>query len=85
MEWLQPYTIDTLKKLVDEGVRKVTVVSPSFAVDCLETLEEVAIEYRDQFIALGGERLLLVPGLNDDEQHVASLTRLVQKRLVGWN
>ena len=47
-------------------MRKLTVVSPSFAVDCLETLQEVAIEYRDKFLELGGERLTLVPALNDD-------------------
>src|ERR1019366_4246777 len=57
--WLQPYTEDTLRTLVERGVRKVTIASPSFAVDCLETLEEVAIGYRDKFVELGGERLTL--------------------------
>jgi ferrochelatase len=82
--WLQPYTEDTLKTLADRGVRKVTVASPSFAVDCLETLEEVAIEYRDKFLALGGERLTLVPALNDDDSHAEVLASLVMGQLGGW-
>jgi protoporphyrin/coproporphyrin ferrochelatase len=82
--WLQPYTIDTIKKLADRGVRKLTVVSPAFAVDCLETLEEIAIEYKDKFLEWGGESLTLVPGLNDDDAHAAALTNIVKKRLQGW-
>jgi protoporphyrin/coproporphyrin ferrochelatase len=84
VEWLQPYTQDTLKVLAARGVRKLTVVSPSFAVDCLETLEEVAIEYRDAFLELGGERLTLVPALNDDERHAEVLTAIVERQLQGW-
>jgi protoporphyrin/coproporphyrin ferrochelatase len=82
--WLQPYTEDTLKALVARGVRKVTVVSPSFAVDCLETLEEVAIDYRNKFQDMGGERLTLVPALNDDDRHAQVLTAIVEKQLQGW-
>jgi ferrochelatase len=82
--WLQPYTEDTLKVLAARGVRKVTVVSPSFAVDCLETLEEVAIEYRDKFLELGGERLQLVPCLNDEDGHAEMLTTIVKRQLEGW-
>ena len=84
VEWLQPYTQDTLKVLAARGVRKLTVVSPSFAVDCLETLEEVAIEYRDTFLALGGERLTLVPALNDDDRHAQVLAAIVERQLQGW-
>jgi len=82
--WLQPYTEDTLKVLAARGVRKVTVASPSFAVDCLETLEEVAIEYRDKFLELGGERLQLVPCLNDEDRHAQLLTAIVKRQLEGW-
>ncbi len=84
VEWLQPYTQDTLKVLAARGVRKLTVVSPSFAVDCLETLEEVAIEYRDMFLELGGERLTLVPALNDDDRHAQVLAAIVERQLQGW-
>ncbi len=82
--WLQPYTEDTLKALAKRGLRKLTVVSPSFAVDCLETLEEVAMEYRDKFLELGGERLTLVPALNDDEPHVDLLASIIQRQIAGW-
>jgi protoporphyrin/coproporphyrin ferrochelatase len=84
VEWLQPYTEDTLRSLVNRGVRKLSVVSPSFAVDCLETLEEIAIEYRNKFLALGGERLTLVPALNDDDRHAQVLAAIVRNHLGGW-
>jgi len=79
--WLEPYTIDTIKELANHGVRELTVVSPSFAVDCLETLEEVEIEYREKFLSWGGSSLTLVPGLNDDDAHAQALTQLVRSRL----
>ncbi len=82
--WLQPYTEDTLKTLAKRGLRKLTVVSPSFAVDCLETLEEVAMEYRDKFLELGGESLTLVPALNDDDSHAQALAAIVERQLGGW-
>jgi ferrochelatase len=82
--WLQPYTEDTLKKLAKRGLRKLTIISPSFAVDCLETLHECAIEYRDKFLELGGEKLTLVPALNDDDRHAEALANIVQKQLAGW-
>ncbi len=82
--WLQPYTMDTLKVLAERGVRKLSVVSPSFAVDCLETLEEVAIEYSDFFQALGGDRLTLVPALNDDDRHAQVLAKIAENHLHGW-
>jgi ferrochelatase len=82
--WLQPYTEDTLKELAARGVRKLTVVSPSFAVDCLETLQEVAIEYAHKFLAFGGERLTLVPALNDEDRHADVLSAVVRSHLGGW-
>ncbi len=82
--WLQPYMEETLETLAKRGVRQVTVVSPSFAVDCLETLEEIAIEYRDKFSALGGERLTLVPALNDEDSHAAALASIVQSHTGDW-
>jgi protoporphyrin/coproporphyrin ferrochelatase len=81
--WLQPYTIDAIKQLADRGVRRITVASPSFAVDCLETLEEVALEYRDRFIQWGGMQLTLVPCLNDDDDHARALANIIKGRLRG--
>lgn len=82
--WLQPYTLDKIKELADRGIRNLTVTSPSFAVDCLETLEEVALEYRDRFLEWGGRSLTLVPGLNDDEEHAQALAGIIGNRLNGW-
>jgi ferrochelatase len=84
VEWLKPYTQDTVVRLARAGVEELTVVSPSFAVDCLETLEEVAIEYRQLFLDHGGRQLTLVPGLNDGKAHVAALTRLIEAQLQDW-
>jgi ferrochelatase len=84
VEWLQPYTLDKIKELADRGVRELTVASPSFAVDCLETLEEVAMEYRDRFLEWGGKRLTLVPGLNDDDDHAEALAAIIKDRLKDW-
>jgi ferrochelatase len=82
--WLQPYTLDKIKELADRGIRELSVASPSFAVDCLETLEEVAIEYRERFLEWGGERLTLVPGLNDDDDHAQALVAIITNKLTDW-
>jgi protoporphyrin/coproporphyrin ferrochelatase len=81
--WLQPYVETTLRELAARGVREVTVVSPSFAVDCLETLEEIGVEYERSFAELGG-KLRLVPALNDDDAHAEALVGVVQSNLPGW-
>ena len=82
--WLQPYTQDLLIELIKRGVRKLTVASPSFAVDCLETLEEVDMEYRHQFMQLGGEKFEFVPALNDADRHAEVLAAIVGNQLKGW-
>lgn len=74
--WLMPYTDLTLKQLAAQGVRHVQVVCPGFAVDCLETLEEIVMQNHENFIAAGGERLEYIPALNDSDGHVEAL-RLV--------
>jgi ferrochelatase len=76
--WLQPYTDITLKELATQGVRNVQVVCPGFAVDCLETLEEIAMQNAELFIESGGERLDYIPALNDSQDHVDMLARLVR-------
>lgn len=64
-EWIKPYTDETLRKLGKEGVGRVDVICPGFAADCLETLEEVAIEGRKTFLAAGGKELNYIPTMND--------------------
>ena len=84
-EWLQPYTEQTLKALADRGVRTVDVICPGFAADCLETLEEIALQYADVFRAAGGESLRYVPALNDRATHIDALVRLIRRNLAGWD
>jgi ferrochelatase len=81
--WLQPYTDKTLEALPQQGVRHVQVVCPGFAVDCLETLEEIAVENRDRFIDSGGEKLEYIPALNESQEHVEILAGLVRDQLAG--
>lgn len=82
--WLEPYTDMTLTRLGGEGVRKVDVVCPGFAADCLETLEEIAMQNRDTFVEAGGESLRYIPALNDRADHVAMLHALAVRNLQGW-
>ncbi len=80
-EWLQPYTDETLKELPGQGVRSVDILCPGFAADCLETLEEIAVENRNAFLAAGGERYRYIPALNDSDAHIDALADLVVARL----
>lgn len=82
--WLQPYTDLTLQALPGEGVRTVDVVCPGFAVDCLETLEEIAMQNAESFVAAGGESLRYIPALNADTAHAALLAQLVRRHGGGW-
>ena len=83
-EWLQPYTDKTLEKLGREGVKTLDVVCPGFASDCLETLEEIAVENDEVFRAAGGEALRYISALNDEPGHVAALSALARRHLQGW-
>ncbi len=76
--WLQPYTDATLKSLPEKGIKAVQVICPGFAADCLETLEEIAEENRDYFIAAGGDSFSYIPALNDRPAHIRLLTELVK-------
>lgn len=78
--WLQPYCVEVLQQLPRQGVKTVDVVCPGFAVDCLETLEEIAIANRQVFIDAGGEAYRYIPALNDSDRHVAALIDLIQGR-----
>jgi ferrochelatase len=83
-EWLKPYTSAILEALPGENIRRVAVVAPGFSVDCLETLEEIAIEGRDTFIRAGGEAFVYLPCLNASEGGTAMLRTLMARELAGW-
>lgn len=80
-KWIEPYTEEQLEELAGQGVKKLLVMSPAFVADCIETLEELAIRGREQFIAAGGEDLHLIPCLNDHPEWAAALVRLCEARL----
>ncbi len=83
-EWLRPYTDDTIAELGNQELGRLDVVCPGFAADCLETLEEVAIQYAELFRASGGGELHYIAALNARDDHVAFLARLIEKHAAGW-
>ena len=83
-EWLQPYTDKTLEALPGEGVKKVAVAAPAFISDCLETLEEIAMQGKESFMEAGGEQFASLPCLNDSEPAIDLLETLVTRELGGW-
>lgn len=78
-EWIKPYTDTVLPQLIASGVKRLLVVCPSFVADCLETIEEIGIRAKNQWIELGGESFTLVPCLNDDENWIQAIIQFIQK------
>ena len=83
-EWLKPYTDLQLKAWGAEGVKSVQVICPGFSADCLETLEEIAVENRDYFLEAGGGSYGYIPALNDAPDHIEMLAGLVERHIQGW-
>lgn len=77
-EWLQPYTDKTLEQYPSQGIQKVAVICPGFSVDCLETLEEIEQENRDNFMNAGGVSYQYIPALNDSDEHINMMKNLIQ-------
>lgn len=83
-EWLQPYTQATLEQLGREGTRRVDVICPGFVADCLETLEEIAMECKASFLSSGGKEFLYIPCVNERPDWIGALRDLVATHLGGW-
>jgi ferrochelatase len=83
-EWLQPYTDKTLEAWAEQGVGSVDAICPGFAVDCLETLEEIAEENRETFLEAGGKTYRYIPCLNDSPDQMTLMIDLVTANLGGW-
>ncbi len=83
-QWLQPYTEDVIEKMASEGVREVDAICPGFSVDCLETLEEVSMEYGEEFIEAGGSSFRYISCLNDHPAHIDMLHDLVCETASDW-
>lgn len=82
--WLKPYTEAVLESLPGEGVKHVQVLCPGFSIDCLETLEEIALTNHARFLRSGGERFDYIPALNAGDDHVAALAELILRQGQGW-
>ena len=83
-EWVKPYTDVVLDEWAKSGVKSVQIISPAFSADCLETLEELAIENRENFIEAGGEEYHYIPALNMDEAHIDILEAMSAPLVKGW-
>ena len=83
-EWLKPYTAGTVAELARSGVKRLAVVTPGFAADCLETLEEIGVENAGYFREAGGERFAAIPCLNDSVKGMAVIEAVARRELKGW-
>lgn len=83
-EWMQPYFDKHIEKLAEDGHKNVVVISPAFAADCVETLEELQIEGAEEFKAAGGDHYSVVPCLNDSEDSIEMFKTLIDEELVGF-
>ena len=83
-KWLQPYTDETVQELGGSGLQRLDVICPGFAVDCLETLEEIAMQNAEIFREAGGSELCYIPALNLRDDHVDCLTELIREHAAGW-
>jgi len=83
-EWLKPYTASTLEDLGKRGTPRVDVICPGFVADCLETLEEIAIEGKSEFLRSGGGEFHLIPCLNERDDWIHALAEIVAGNLLGW-
>jgi ferrochelatase len=83
-EWLQPYTSVVLADLAKQGVGRVDIACPGFPADCLETLEEIGMEGREDFLAAGGQELRLIPCLNERDDWIRALAALACRQMAGW-
>lgn len=83
-KWLEPYIMPTLESMAGRGVRRVAVMTPGFSADCLETLEEIAMQARDVFLAAGGAEFSTISCLNDSNGSVEMLDNIINEQLAGW-
>lgn len=83
-EWIKPYTTEVLGKLAKDGVKTVDMMCPGFVSDCLETLEEIAMEGKEDFLTQGGQAYRYIPCLNDHPDWIKALADLVENQLGGW-
>ncbi|MFT7561815.1 MAG: ferrochelatase [Flavobacteriales bacterium] len=82
--WLQPYTDKSLIEFAEQGIGSIQVVCPGFSSDCLETLEEIAMENRGYFLGNGGKEFAYIPALNDSEEHIDAIEQIINEEAGSW-
>ena len=82
--WLKPYTDELIEKYTEMGIKDIAVISPGFSVDCLETLEEIEIQYKELFLQKGGEKFTYIPCLNDSNDHISLIEDIIRSETKGW-
>lgn len=83
-KWLEPSTEETITELAGKGIKNLAIITPGFAADCLETLEEIELRARDEFLGQGGENFSMVPCLNDTDASIDMLSKIASEQLSGW-
>ncbi|WP_265501845.1 ferrochelatase [Paracoccus beibuensis] len=83
-EWLRPYTVEHVAELARQGHTDIAVISPAFAADCIETLEEINGEIRESFEEAGGHNFTYIPCLNDDPAHIRVMLEVIRENIHGW-
>jgi ferrochelatase len=83
-QWLEPATDRTVKRLAQDGVKSIAVITPGFSADCLETLEEIAVENAHLFKRYGGQNFAAIPCLNDSTEGMQVIEQLARRELAGW-
>ena len=83
-KWLEPYTDVTLAALPGRGIKKIAILAPAFSADCIETLEEIAMQGRETFMHAGGEQFAYIPCLNDSPGGMDMIESMVRRELSGW-
>jgi ferrochelatase len=83
-EWLQPYTAPTVQQLAKDGLKRIDMVCPGFTSDCLETLEEINMEVRHDFLSNGGKQFHYIPCLNASPKWIEGLAQIAEQNLIGW-
>ncbi len=83
-EWLQPYTVEEVARLAEEGKTNIAIMAPAFSSDCVETLEEIDEEIQESFMEAGGKTFTYIPCLNDDAAHIEMMAAIIDRELSGW-
>lgn len=83
-EWLQPYTVEEVARLAEQGKKRIAIMAPAFSSDCVETLEEINEEIRESFLEAGGEAFTYIPCLNEKDDHIDMMMAILGRELAGW-